>query len=124
MVEQQDAGTEHDLHSVLLQEVMSDSRPLEDNALLPVTGMPVDVERIMSSIFIQPTQAFPGGLYGTRSQTILAVGRDGQVQQWERSITDKTGNTWQLVTQDLNLTGPSGQQPRAECNACQADQPA
>ena len=51
---------------------------------LPETGLPLEVEQLMSSIFIQPCNLRGAG-YGTRSQTLLMVHRNGSAQLCERS---------------------------------------
>ena len=48
--------------------------------LLPDTGVGLDLERLLSSIFIESER------YGTRSSTILLVDRDGQASFAERSF--------------------------------------
>lgn len=57
---------------------LSDPTPADDTEL-PVTGVPTDWERALSSIFItSPT-------YGTRAQTVLRADADGCIEATERS---------------------------------------
>eukprot|EP00850_Spirogloea_muscicola_P016483 SM000134S26926 [mRNA] locus=s134:36027:36757:+ [translate_table: standard] len=53
---------------------------------LPRTGVAPELEREFSSIFVQCT--LPEGAYGTRSRTVLAVRRNGELQFVERSLKD------------------------------------
>ncbi len=62
-----------------LLDVLSDAARARDD-LLPETGVGKDWERVLSSIFIESEG------YGTRSSTVLLMGRDGQVTFAERSF--------------------------------------
>ncbi len=64
-----------------LFELLSDRRQAADD-LLPRTGVSVEWERLLSAAFI----ASDG--YGTRSSTVVLVGRDGRIVFEERSFTD------------------------------------
>lgn len=57
---------------------LSDPTPADDNEL-PVTGVPTEWERALSSIFIT------GPTYGTRAQTVLRADADGRIEATERS---------------------------------------
>jgi uncharacterized protein with NRDE domain len=62
----------------ILQILEDRSRPPDD--LLPDTGVGLEWERMLSPVFItSPT-------YGTRSSSVLLVGRDGKVQFVERTF--------------------------------------
>lgn len=50
------------------------------DAELPQTGVSLEWERLLSPIFIQ------SDIYGTRSSTVLLVGRSGRVRFYERSF--------------------------------------
>jgi len=63
-------------------------RELADDSELPQTGVSLEMERMLSSIFIE----MPG--YGTRSTTILLVDRKNQVQFWERTFFPDQPGTW------------------------------
>lgn len=63
-------------------------RELADDSDLPHTGVSLEMERMLSSIFIE----MPG--YGTRSTTILLVNRENQVQFWERTFFPDQPGTW------------------------------
>ncbi len=54
-----------------LAEILTDHRTADDHEL-PRTGVPLDVERMLSSRFIRS----PG--YGTRACTVLLIGADGR----------------------------------------------
>lgn len=55
-------------------------RTLADEAELPATGVPLDLERALSARFISGTD------YGTRSSTVVRVAADGSVHLLERSF--------------------------------------
>jgi uncharacterized protein with NRDE domain len=59
--------------------LLSDRRPAADH-LLPQTGISPEWERLLSSAFVASSD------YGTRSSTVLLVGRDGTVDFVERSF--------------------------------------
>ncbi|WIA36095.1 hypothetical protein OEZ86_007446 [Tetradesmus obliquus] len=59
---------------------------------LPLTGVGEETDRKLSSIFVEPFDMQPGVQYGTRSQTIIAVWRDGRVEQRERYIEKEEGH--------------------------------
>lgn len=56
---------------------------IADDADLPNTGVPLDCERRLSAIFVRP---MADSAYGTRSSTVLVVGRNNEVffdeQEW------------------------------------------
>ena len=79
------ADAEHLDLNMLLHHVMGSTAKVQQPEDLPETGMPVEIEHLMSSIFIEPCE-LKGAAYGTRSQTVLIVHRDGRVQVHERSI--------------------------------------
>lgn len=60
----------------LFDEVLSDTHGLEDHTQLPQTGYPHTFEAAASSIFMRPYPMPSGSLFGTRSQTVLAVRTD------------------------------------------------
>ena len=82
----------HSLPWDQLFEAMQDCVPITDDAQLPDTGMPHHVERALSPIFIQQHQ-MPGGAYGTRTQTIIAVWHDSHATLFERNL--QTDGSWQ-----------------------------
>jgi uncharacterized protein with NRDE domain len=69
-----------------LFQLLSDrTRPPDDQ--LPETGVGWEWERILSALFIQsPT-------YGTRSSTVLLIGKSGETTFAER-VFDESGNQW------------------------------
>lgn len=70
-------------HSVF-DMVMNEQTKVYEADELPKTGLPREVEQLMSSIFIQPCNLRGAG-YGTRSQTLLIVHSNGSAQLHERS---------------------------------------
>jgi len=62
-----------------LMEILTDHRIAEDHQL-PSTGVPLDVERMLSSRFIRSPD------YGTRACTVLLIGNDGQVSFREQNF--------------------------------------
>lgn len=72
-----------------LMEVLTD-RSVAADAELPQTGVPLEWERWLSSIFIEA----PG--YGTRSSTILMVGKNGSARMVEMSWVDASRREFQL----------------------------
>ena len=64
--------------------VMNEQTKVYEADELPNTGLPLEVEQLMSSIFIQPC-SLRGAGYGTRSQTLLMVHHNGSAQLHERS---------------------------------------
>lgn len=65
-----------------LLDILGDRRQAPDEEL-PNTGLGRDRERMLSSIFID------GDQYGTRSSTVLLIGRDGSVTFAERSMEEE-----------------------------------
>ncbi len=63
-----------------LFELLADRRQAADE-LLPRTGVSVEWERLLSAAFIVSDD------YGTRSSTVVLVGRDGRIVFEERSFT-------------------------------------
>eukprot|EP00884_Botryococcus_braunii_P004614 jgi/Botrbrau1/14153/Bobra.182_3s0093.1 len=70
----------------LFQGVLGHCQRVEDEDLLPRTGISLEMEKQYSSIFI-PACLRDGELYGTRSQTGIAVWRDGHVDVRERTLS-------------------------------------
>jgi len=68
--------------------LMADREFAEDRDL-PHTGVSREMEKMLSSIFIE----IPG--YGTRCTTILLVDRENRVQFWERSFFHDRPGTWE-----------------------------
>jgi len=76
-------GSRGNVQEELMWQILTD-RAKPDDAVLPQTGVTLELERILSPIFIES----PG--YGTRASTLLFVGYDGQVQFVERSLDVET----------------------------------
>jgi uncharacterized protein with NRDE domain len=69
----------------LFSDVMGDRRVVEDQAALPQTGLGIEMDTRLSAIFVEPWE-HNSRLYGTRSQTGIAVWKDGHVEVRERNI--------------------------------------
>ena len=67
-----------------LFRVLAHAEPAPD-ALLPATGVGAERERALSSLFIATPE------YGTRSSTVLLMGRDGRTRFTERRFDPATG---------------------------------
>ncbi len=98
-VQQLDAET-------VFQSVMGDTAKVDQNEHLQKTGMPVETEQVMSSIFIEPCE-LKGAVYGTRSQTLLLVQRDSVAQLHEHSrpaqrSEDNICPAWVIVSQNFS----------------------
>lgn len=70
----------HKLEPEKLFELLRDDTEAEDH-LLPQTGVPLEWERRLSSIFIR------GEEYGTRSSTLLTVNKNQQVSWFEKTFS-------------------------------------
>ena len=87
---------------------------------LPITGVGEELDRYFSSIFIDPLELGPEGeLYGTRSQTVIAVWEDGRVEVRERYVEEGADGSWpwsevkveaQLVVEGLDVMRSNGEQ--------------
>ncbi|KAK9845456.1 hypothetical protein WJX81_006841 [Elliptochloris bilobata] len=90
----------------LLHGVMGDAE-LAAPAELPDTGLAPEMEHKMSAAFVAPWD-HPGGQYGTRSQTALAVWRDGRAELHERYRS--ADGAWRSVHHAfrIQLPGVSG----------------
>ena len=98
-VQQLDAET-------VFQSVMGDTAKVDQIEHLQKTGMPVETEQVMSSIFIEPCE-LKGAVYGTRSQTLLLVQRDSVAQLHEHSrpaqrFEDNICPAWVIVSQNFS----------------------
>ncbi|MEP0354767.1 NRDE family protein [Paraglaciecola sp.] len=74
----------HDIHSNILFELLLDTSKAPDEEL-PKTGVSIEWERYVSSIFIQ------GNEYGTRSSTVLKVDKEDNVF-WHEKTYDSEAN--------------------------------
>ena len=86
-----------DLDPEALFEILSDRSIVEDR-LLPVTGIGLDWERILSARFIVSP------VYGTRSSTLLYVDREDRVTFIERNFNSKPG-PGETMRFEFSLTG-------------------
>lgn len=72
-----------------LFELLQDNREGEENNL-PETGLPKDLERKVSAMFIRTEN------YGTRCSTVLLVAKDGSVRFEERSFIPEANAVFNL----------------------------
>ncbi len=72
-----DAIDPEDIFSLLASETQAEDKDL------PATGVSLEWERVLSAAFIRS----PG--YGTRSSTVVLIGRDGAVEFLERTFTEE-----------------------------------
>jgi uncharacterized protein with NRDE domain len=79
----------NDLFDILFDETTA------DDDTLPDTGLSIDLERILSAIFIK-TQG-----YGTRSSTIILVNKKSEVAFIEKTYHPESDN---FTTKDFNFT--------------------
>jgi len=91
--------------------LMRDARGCEGElpSCLFATGMGEELERALSSVFIEPA-SFGGQAYGTRCTTVLRVGPAGAVHMRERTFCPEasTGDeleegSWRLSTSESML---------------------
>jgi uncharacterized protein with NRDE domain len=68
-----------------LFDLLQDNEPAREEEL-PKTGIPLELEKTLSSIFIQSPH------YGTRCSTVLTVTKDGKVQWIERTYPNPLMN--------------------------------
>ena len=69
----------------IFKKLMQDRSSITDDSQLPATGMPQQMERMLSPIFIK-THTMLGVPYGTRTQTVIAAWHDGHVAMRERNL--------------------------------------
>jgi uncharacterized protein with NRDE domain len=74
-----------EISTVDLFAILTDPEPSQDHGL-PDSGLPPDLERALSAPFIVNAR------YGTRSSTVLLIGRDGTVHATEQRY-DAAGHT-------------------------------
>ncbi|MEY4747955.1 MAG: hypothetical protein RIQ60_169 [Pseudomonadota bacterium] len=64
-----------------LLDALADDRRVDDDRRLPATGVPLEIERMLSSVFIRSDD----GRYGTRCSTVIVVQRGVGAHVFERS---------------------------------------
>lgn len=70
-----------DIDSTQLMEILTDHRVAQDHEL-PNTGVPLDIERMLSSRFIRSPE------YGTRACSVITIDRANRVSFWEQNYPD------------------------------------
>lgn len=85
----------HDIHSNILFELLLDTYKAPDEEL-PKTGVPIEWERHVSSIFIQ------GKDYGTRSSTVLKIDKKHNVF-WHEKTYDSEANCTSSQNFNFNI---------------------
>ena len=83
------------IDSEALIGILTDHRIAEDHEL-PSTGVPLDVERMLSSRFIRSPD------YGTRACTVLLIDADGRVEFHEQNF-GKHGDPGELVRETFTI---------------------
>lgn len=78
-----------------LWNILANSQKANDDQL-PVTGVGLEWERTLSSIFVEGLE------YGTRSSTVLLIGYDGSVKFMER-IYHPALTSWQEVSYEFQI---------------------
>ena len=86
-----------DFDRTALLDILTDHRIAEDHEL-PSTGVPLDIERMLSSRFIKS----PG--YGTRASTVLTVDAAGRVEFSEQNFGVE-GRVGELVEEAFTIEG-------------------
>ena len=87
-----------------LLEILTDHRIAQDHEL-PQTGVPLDIERMLSSRFIRSPD------YGTRACTVLTIDRDNRVEFCEQNFRDaEHGGECIIESFDIDSPGNFGWQ--------------
>ncbi len=84
----------------IFTEIMGDTARVQDLSQLPDTGCPQELELLLSPTFIQECTLLEQP-YGTRSQTVLAVWRDGHAELRERFRRDD--GSWSVVRHEFDV---------------------
>ena len=92
-------GTSLDLEQGLFELLRNSTQPPDE--ALPDTGVGIDIERAMGPVFVN----VPEKSYGTRSSTVLLVGKDHTVQLIE--LTHLGEKTFSRVRHTFRLNDPS-----------------
>lgn len=90
-----------------VQEILMSSCEKAEDSKLPHTGMPQEVEKNFSSIFIEPLN-FQGKLYGTHTQTVVTGWADCHVEYHEKALyTARNGESSKSAkTSSIHLSVP------------------
>lgn len=100
----------------ILAEVLTDRTPVtEEN--LPVTGFPAERERKLSTAFVDTT--LEGAKYGTSTQTVAAIFRDGHVEWLEHFLDtqdDKSEPRWRDQLIRLQIKPREQSEVRSDCS--------
>ena len=78
-----------------LMQILTDHATAEDEAL-PETGVPLDIERMLSSRFIRSDD------YGTRACSIVKFNRQGQINFVEQNF-NSAGMMNDLVNEEIQI---------------------
>jgi uncharacterized protein with NRDE domain len=85
---------ENELEAKTFQMLRDEIKPPDE--LLPDTGVGLELERVLSSVFIKTA------VYGTRSSTLITINIDDEVQFIERTYNKET-NSFSDVSFNFNL---------------------
>ena len=80
-----------------LMEILTDHRVAHDQEL-PSTGVPLDIERMLSSRFIRSPK------YGTRACSVVLMNNDQRIGFWEQNFTD-TAHDGHLMHESFSISG-------------------
>eukprot|EP01024_Parvocaulis_polyphysoides_P001713 TRINITY_DN10485_c1_g1_i8.p3 TRINITY_DN10485_c1_g1~~TRINITY_DN10485_c1_g1_i8.p3 ORF type:complete len:170 (-),score=19.30 TRINITY_DN10485_c1_g1_i8:170-679(-) len=83
----------------IFNELLSDQQTIEDGYELPQTGFSQEVERKFSSLFIPAFQT-EKGMYGTKSQSVVAFWKNGSVEWRQRYLEN---GTWKSINQQFQI---------------------
>jgi uncharacterized protein with NRDE domain len=76
--------------------MMADREPVPDDEL-PQTGVSLEMERVLAPAFV----VSPG--YGTRTTTVLLIGRNGKIQFRERSFAPEETDKWNEISYEFEI---------------------
>jgi uncharacterized protein with NRDE domain len=85
-----------DINAGELIEILTDHRVAHDQEL-PSTGVPLDIERLLSSRFIRSPE------YGTRACSVVLMTNDQRIGFWEQNFTD-TEHDGHLVHESFSIS--------------------
>ena len=89
------ASVKTGLDNNALMQILTDHSTAEDESL-PETGVPLEIERMLSSRFIRSDD------YGTRACSIVKFGRRGQISFVEQNYNN-AGVMNDLVTEEIQI---------------------
>ncbi|KAK3254590.1 hypothetical protein CYMTET_36195 [Cymbomonas tetramitiformis] len=100
----------------ILAEVLTDQTPVRDENL-PITGFPAERERKLSTAFVDTT--LEGAKYGTSTQTVATIFRDGRVEWLEHFLDTqdtKAEPGWRDQLIHLQIKPREQSEDRSDCS--------